>query len=224
MSLNTLIKREFVLEFRQKSTLGSVLLYVTGTIFITALCFKGRKLDVAAWNSLFWIITLFNAVTVTSKSFMKETGGQALFNYLYYSPKTFILAKMIYNLIFMCALNITTFLFFNFFMQLGREGGEGIGNFTLFMTVLLLASMGFATILSLMSAIASKANGGFALMSVLSFPLLLPLIIVVIRSSKQAIDGIEWAGVNFNFIIVLVALNAITAALSYLLFPYLWKE
>lgn len=94
----------------------------------------------------------------------------------------------------------------------------------LFLIVLLLASSGLAGILSLMSAIASKANGNFAIMSILSFPVLMPLILVIIRLSKQAVDGIEWAGVGFNFIVILAALNVLTVALSYLLFPYLWRD
>lgn len=223
--LAALIKKEFLLEFRQKSTLGGVLVYITGTIFITAICFKGRRLDVATWNSLFWVITLFTSVNISGKSFLKETGGQALFNYLHYSPQKFIVAKMIYNMIFMLVLSFITFLFFNFFIAVAKpEGESGIGNMGLFMIVLTLASTGLAGILSLMSAIAAKANGGFALMSILSFPVVLPLIIVVIRLSKQAIDGIEWAGVGFNFIMILLALNVLTAALSFLLFPYLWRD
>jgi heme exporter protein B len=88
----------------------------------------------------------------------------------------------------------------------------------------MLAGTGLAGVLTLMSAIASKAGGNFALMSILSLPVLMPLIVVIIRLSKQAVDGIEWAGVSFSFIWILLALNAITLALSYLLFPYLWKE
>jgi len=70
----------------------------------------------------------------------------------------------------------------------------------------------------------SKASGNFAIMSILSFPVLMPLILVVIRLSKQAVDGLEWAGVGYNFIAILVALNVLTVALSFLLFPYLWRD
>jgi heme exporter protein B len=223
-----LIKKEFVLEFRQKSTLGGVLVYVVGTIFITAMCFKGRQLDVAAWNALFWIITLFTSVTISGRSFLKETGGLALFNYLYYGPQKFIAAKILYNMAFMLVLSLITFVFFSFFIQIGSSSPQSqentIGNGGLFFIVLILASTGLAGILSLMSAIAAKANGNFALMSILSFPVVLPLIMVVIRLSKQAIDGIEWAAVGFNLISILVALNVLTVALSFLLFPYLWRD
>ncbi|MBL7910498.1 MAG: heme exporter protein CcmB [Bacteroidia bacterium] len=213
----SLIKKEFLLEFRQKSTIGGVLVYVIGTIFVSALCFKGR-LDKPTWNALFWVITLYTSVTISGKSFLKETGGQALYNYLHYSPTHFIISKTIYNMVFMLALSFITFFFYAFFIK------NEVENLGLFLVVLTLASTGLAAILSLMSAIASKANGNFAIMSILSFPVLMPLILVVIRISKQAVDGIEWAGVGFNFIGILVALNVLTIALSFLLFPYLWRD
>jgi heme exporter protein B len=215
--LSSLIKKEFLLEFRQKSTIGGVLVYVVGTIFVSALCFKGR-LDVPTWNALFWVITLFTSVTVSGKSFMKETAGQALFNYLHYNPRVFIIARILYNMGFMLCLSFITFFFYCFFIR------NEVGNMALFFIVLLLASSGLAGVLSLMSAIAGKASGNFAIMSILSFPVLMPLILVVIRLSKQAVDGIEWAGVGFDLIVILAALNVLTIALSFLLFPYLWRD
>jgi heme exporter protein B len=215
--LLSLIKKEFRLEFRQKSTLGGVLVYVIGTIFVSALCFKG-KLDKPTWNALFWVITLFTSVTISGKSFIKETGGQALFNFMHYSPQHFIISKVLYNMVFMLFLSFVTFFFYAFFI---RNEVENLG---LFFIVLVLASTGLAGVLSLMSAIASKASGNFAIMSILSFPVIMPLILVVIRLSKQAVDGLEWAGVGFDFIVILVALNVLTIALSFLLFPYLWRD
>ncbi len=206
-----------MLEFRQKSAIGGVLVYVVGTIFVSALCLKGR-LDKPTWNALFWIISLFTSVTISGRSFIKETGGQALFNYLYYSPQQFILSKVIYNMVFMLCLSLVTFLFYGFFIR------NEVENLPLFLLVLVLASTGLAGVLSLMSAIAAKAQGSFSLMSILSFPVLMPLILVVIRLSRQAVDGLEWAAISFDFMIILVALNVLTVALAFLLFPYLWKE
>ncbi len=215
--ITSLIKKEFQLEFRQKSTLGGVLVYVIGTIFVSALCFKG-KLDKPTWNALFWVISLFTSVTISGKSFVKETGGQALFSYLYYDPRHFILAKTLYNMVFMLALSLVTFFFYGFFIK------NEVENLPLFLMVLCLASSGLAGILSLMSAIAGKAGGSFAMMSILSFPVLMPLILVIIRLSKQAVDGIEWAGVSADLMVILLALNVLSVALSFLLFPYLWRD
>jgi heme exporter protein B len=213
----SLIKKELLLEFRQKATIGGVLVYIIGTVFVSALCFKG-KLDKPTWNALFWVITLFTSVTISGKSFFKETGGQALFNFLHYTPQQFIISKVIYNMLFMLCLSFITFFFYVFFIK------NEVENMGLFVIILILASTGLAGVLSLMSAIASKASGNFAIMSILSFPVLLPIILVVIHLSKQAIDGIEWAGLGFDFLVILTALNILTIALSFILFPYLWRD
>ncbi len=213
----SLIKKELLLEFRQKATIGGVLVYIIGTVFVSALCFKG-KLDKPNWNALFWVITLFTSVTISGKSFFKETGGQALFNFLHYTPQQFIISKIIYNMLFMLCLSFITFFFYVFFIK------NEVENMGLFVIILILASTGLAGVLSLMSAIASKASGNFAIMSILSFPVLLPIILVVVHLSKQAIDGIEWAGLGFDFLVILTALNILIIALSFILFPYLWRD
>lgn len=212
-----LIKKEFQLEFRQKSSLAGVLVYVIGTIFVSALCFKA-KVDKPTWNALFWVITLFTSVNICGKSFLKEGGGQALFNFLYYPPQHFILAKILFNMLLMLLLSTLTFFFYSFFIR------NEVENLPLFFLVMVLASTGLGALLSLMSALAAKANSGFGIMSILSLPVLMPLILVVIRLSKMAVDGIEWAGVPFSLLLVLGALNVLTLALALLLFPYLWRD
>lgn len=214
--LLSLIKKEFRLEFRQKTTLGGILVYVIGTVFVSALCFKG-KVDKPTWNALFWVILLFSSITISGKSFLKEQSGQALFNYLYYKPTQFILSKMLYNMGFMTVLSSITLFFYTWFIK------NEIENVSLFITVLCLASTGFAGVLSLMSAIAAKAQGNFALMSILSFPVLMPLLTLVIRVSKQAVDGLAWS-VSYPFLGILIALNVIMLMLAILLFPYLWQD
>ncbi len=197
--------------------MAGVLVYVIGTIFVSALCFKA-KVDKPTWNALFWVITLFTSVNICGKSFLKETGGQALFNYLHYPPLKFIFAKILFNMILMLVLSLVTFFFYAFFIR------NEVENMSLFLLILLLASTGLGGVLSLMSAIAAKASAGFGIMSILSFPVLMPLILVIIRLSKMAVDGIEWAGVSTQLLLILGALNLLTLALSFLLFPYLWRD
>jgi heme exporter protein B len=215
--LSSLLRMQFLLEFRQRATLGGVLVYVAGTVFVSALCFSG-KMDKPTWNAMLWTITLFTSVTVSGKSFVREGGGQALFNYIHYDPRTFIVSKILFNMIFMLALSLITFCCYAFFIS------NQVENLPLFLIVLVTASCGLAGVLSLMSAIAAKAGSGFALMSILSFPVVMPLVLLSVRLSRQAVDGIEWAGVNTSFIVILGALNVLTITLAVLLFPYLWRD
>jgi heme exporter protein B len=211
-----LIKKEFVLEFRQKAGLGGILVYVVATIFISALSFK-HIIDPNTWNALFWIIFLFSAINICGKSFVKESGGAALNNYVLYKPLIFFSAKLIYNFIFLLSISLITFLFYSLFV--GPQKHIDLG---LFMLVLVLACLGFSSILTLMSAVASKAEGSNSLMSILSFPVLIPVLVLVLRLSKQAIDGLAWS-VSTDFLVILISINAICLVLSLLLFPYLWR-
>ncbi|MCA6443428.1 MAG: heme exporter protein CcmB [Bacteroidetes bacterium] len=215
--IKTLFYKEVLMEFRQKNLLGSIVIYIIGTIFITALSLKG-KIDKPTWNALFWIIHLFTSVNISVKNFNSKSNEINLFTYLYYKPTDLIIAKMLYNIVFIIGASLLTFFFYSLFIKNQAD------NLPLFLIVLITGSAGLASVLTIMSALASKAGGNFALISILSFPLLTPLLIVIIKLSKQAVDGIEWAGVNFNLLYALLALNIINIALNILLFKYLWKD
>jgi hypothetical protein len=58
--ISQLIKKEFLLEFRQKSTLAGILVYIVATVFISALCFQ-TVIQPAVWNALFWVIFMFGS-------------------------------------------------------------------------------------------------------------------------------------------------------------------
>jgi heme exporter protein B len=214
--LSSLIKKEFLLEFRQKSTLAGILVYIVATVFISALCFK-KIIHPTVWNALFWTIFMFITVNVSSKSFMQETKGKGLYNYLYYSPRQFILSKIFYNMILMAILSLLTFFFYSWFV------GSLVQDLGMFVLALLFSSSAFSGVLSLMSAIASKANNNISLMAILSFPVLMPLLLVSVKLSKHAIDGLAWS-VSYKYLLILIMLNFVVVALATLLFNYLWKE
>jgi heme exporter protein B len=211
-----LIAKEILLEWRQKYALGGILLYVVSTVFVCFLSFK-KIADVPTWNALFWIIVLFASVNAVAKSFIQESRGRLLYYYTLASPQAIILSKIIYNALLVCILSLLTYVIYCLMI------GNPVKNFYLFFFTMISGSIGLSSILTLVSAIASKANNSVTLMSVLSFPVILPLLIVLVRLSKNAIDGINWS-VNYPYFIAVLSLNVIVIALAFLLFPYLWKD
>ena len=214
--LKHLFIKEFSIELRQKYAINGILLYGVSTIFISYLSFK-KILNPGVWNALFWIIMLFASVNAVSKSFMQESKGRLLYLYTIASPRAVILSKMLYNSFLIVLISFLCFLFYGLFI------GNIVQDNVLFSIVLFLGSMGFSSILTLMSAIASKTNSNFSLMAILSFPVMVPLLMTLIKVSRNAIDGLDWS-VSSNYLIVLALLNVIVGMLTYLLFPYLWKD
>ncbi len=211
-----LIQKEIQSEWRQKYAFNGLLLYVVSTVFVCYLSFR-QIVDLPTWNALFWIIQLFAGVNAISKSFLQEGRGRMLYYYTLTNARSFIIAKIIYNLLLMLVLSSFNLLFYSLFI------GNPVIDMPMFLIAMFLGSAGFSAVLSMVSAIASKAGNNFALMSILSFPILIPLLMVTIRFSKNAMDGLAWS-VNQNFAVILVALISMVFGLSYLLFPYLWRD
>lgn len=219
-----LIKKEILTEWRQRYAINGMLLYLISTIFVCYMSFnlKAGVIDNITWNALFWIIILFTSVNTVAKSFIQESQGRQLYFYSIASPEAIILSKVIYNTTLSVLLALLGFVFYGLVMSGGVWSIEGM-DYGYFLLAIILGSMGFASCLTMVSAIASKAQNSTSLMAILSFPVIIPLILVVIKLSKNAMDGLDRAS-STNEIITLLAINAITLAISYILFPYLWRS
>lgn len=203
-------------ELRRKYAFGGILLYVASAVYVTYLAFLHRP-EASTWNALYWIVMLFAAVNAAAKSFMAESKGKMLYYYFTADPRSFILGKILYN---SCLLWIVGLLCYVLFVLLH---GDPMPEPGLFLIALLLGCPCLAGILTLMSAIASKSGHNFTLLSILSFPLLLPLMLMVIRLTHFSISGMDLS-LGWKYIASLTGLNALVFGLAYLLFPYLWRE
>ena len=211
-----LVEKEIKLELKQKYVLNGILLYLVSTIFVTYLAFD-RVIDVDTWNSLFWIILLFVAVNGISKSFVQESPARHLYYYTIASPGAVVLSKILYNLLLMAILSLLSFGFFLLLM------GNQVVNVPLFLLTLVFGSLGLSSVLTMVAAIASRASHNFSLMAILSFPIILPLLAVLMKVSRTALSSMDWSGLS-PLLVILITINVVVIALAYLLFPYLWRD
>jgi len=210
-----LVYKEMLLEWRSKYALNSILLYVVSTVFV---CYQAfRSVDGVVWNALFWIILLFASINAISKSFVQESKGRQLYYYTLVSPHAVIFSKIIYNVVLMLVLSLVAFFFYSVVFR------NPLGDPLFYFIAVVLGSISFATVFTMISGISAKANNNGTLMAILSFPVIIPLLIVLIKFSKNAMDGLD-RSVSYDEIFVLVAINAIVISVSLLLFPYIWRD
>jgi heme exporter protein B len=214
--IRMLLLKEIRLEWKQKYAFNGLLMYVVTTVFICYLSFR-QVVDPPTWNALFWIIMLFASVNSTAKSFLQESRGRQLYHYTLASPQAMILARIVYNQALLVVLGLVNLFFYSIFV------GNPVQDTGMFLLGILAGTMGFASALTMISAIASRAGNNSTMMAILGFPVLIPLIITTLRFSKNAMDGIPWAE-SGQYLLILVSLNVMITALSFLLFPYLWRE
>jgi len=218
-----LLKKEILLEWRSKYAFNGVLLYVVSTVFVCYIAFNlnpgftGTKGYPIIWNVLFWIIMLFASVNAIAKSFMQESKARLLYYYSVASPQAIILSKTIYNILLMSLLSVLALLVYMLFFT------NTLGDPLYYFLTVLLGSISFSTVFTMISAIASKAGNNGTLMAILSFPVIIPVILVLIRLSKNAMDGLL-RSVSYGDIGVLLAINVIVLTTALILFPFLWRD
>ncbi len=211
-----LILKDMMLEWKQKYAINGILLYILSTIFLCSLAFEGL-LEPDTWNALFWVVLLFAAVNAVSKSFVQEAPGRQLYYYSLARPEAVILAKIIYNVLMMLLLSLLFHIIFTLFL------GNFVKNPLLFFLAVVTGSMGLAALFTMISAIASRTNNNSALMAILGFPVILPLLLLLIKTSRAAIHHMSWEGSGL-WLLSLGGIIIIIITLSTLLFPYLWRE
>ncbi len=215
----TLLKKDILLEWRQRYAINGILLYVASTVFVCYLSFgiKSGGISASTWNALLWIVLLFASVNAVAKSFLQERTSRTLYYYTIASPQAIILSKIIYNTGLLLLLSSIAYLFYSVVL------GNPVEDKILFFVNVLAGAVGFSTTFTMVSAIASKADNSGTLMTILGFPIIIPMLLMLMRVSKNAIDGLALS-VSYNSLIIICALNIMMVALAYILFPYLWRS
>jgi len=218
-NLSHLLFKELTLELRRKSVISGLLLYLFSTAFICYLTFSLRQNQITplVWSALFWITILFTVINTVAKSFIGEKKGRDIYYYSISSPEAIIISKVIYNFLLTLTLSFTGFILFALLLK------NPIVDLGLFSLVLALGAMGFSSSLTLLSGIAAKANNSHILMAVLSFPIVISVLLIVVKVTKNCIDGLD-RSVSTNDLLTLLAINFLVTAASYLLFPYIWRS
>ena len=215
-TVKNLLLLEFTTEWREKHQLFSLLLYMLTSVYVAYQIFHGQ-VDDTSWNALFWVILVFGAITTLTRSFQRETKHRFYFYFQWTHPLNYIMSKILFNSLLMLLISSLNFSLFLLFFNTIPE------NIWMYILAITAGGLAFATTLTLVAAIAAKSEGNTALMAILSFPVLMPQILVLSRLSDLAILGVQWGDFN-PYLIATLALDVATVTLSYLLFPYLWSD
>lgn len=214
-----LLRLEAALDLRQRAAWGGMLLYVVSAVYVCHLAMDDA-LNTAAWNALFWIILLFAAFNALARSFLREDQGRQLYLHTLAHPRSVLLARALYNALTMAALSLLSLAAYVLFLGAGPlDEADALQ----FVVAVVLGGIGFAAVLTLVAAIAARAGNGIGLMAILGFPVVLPMLLAVMRAGRLALEGAPWAQTARLFGAI-AALDAVTLALAWLLFPYLWRD
>jgi len=189
-----LIRKEILLELRNKSAISGILLYVFTTTFVVYLTF----------------------ITVDGR-FLQENSNRQMYYYTLANPLAIVFSKMIYNTILLLVIGLLCFGLFSLFV------GNPVKDIGLFLLTLFLSSIGLSIAFTFISAISIKANNSATLMVILSFPVIVPILMTLIKLSANSLRLIQDTAYESD-LIILIAIDAILFAIVLILFPFLWRD
>ncbi len=210
-----LVRKDMLMEWRQKHTLYGVGLYVASTVF--AIYMMSGQPEAKQWNALFWLTQLFVAVNAVAKSFLQEHPNRFRYYFTLVKPTTFLMAKMIYSSSLMLVMSLISLMLYSILLGWPLEQGG------LFILISLVGSISLSAVFTFLSAIAARAQQNSALMAILGFPLVTPVLMILSNLSLKAISPVYQPG-WWVLAIVLLALDLLVIILGVALFPFLWQE
>jgi len=218
--LNNILKnlrKDFLIEFRNRSALNISFAFAGITTLSVSLAAGGIPFSPLVQAIIFWIILFFSAMSGLAHIFIREEEEQnALFLSLYYSPEEIYISKLIFNMVlFLCIATLITPLYL-FFLQILPVYK------ILFLLTVISGSIAIASVTTILGAMVSKTGSGSSLFTVISFPVLLPVLWTAISLTTISIEG---GGVpEYKNILFLLAFSGVIVSASYLSFKFIWTE
>jgi len=210
-----LLKKDFLLEWRQKYSVYGLILYITSAVF--AIKMLQDRPEGEMWNSLFWIILMFVSINAVAKSFLQENKHRNLYYYSVHKPQHIIISKLIYNVVLMLIMSFIALFLFTLLLS------NPVVFFGRFVLMVFTGGISLSLLFTTLAAIAGKAGGNSALIAILGFPIVIPQLILLSDLSKPLFVTLTVTG-WWQFFGALVLLDLLIIILSVILFPYIWKE
>lgn len=201
-------------EWKGKHALVSALLYIFTAVLITYLSIPG--LDKALFSSMFWLVVIFTTIQGVSRAFIQMRKGNFLFWQQLCTPAQFLGARLIASGLLMLVFTLFAFIIF------GTMHGTGSGRFD-FLLVTAITGLGISSIFTISSSIASKTDNPGVLLPVLTFPVILPVLLIGIKAGKKAADDLGFV-TYYPDLIILMLMNALIVGMGLLLIKFIWKE
>jgi heme exporter protein B len=210
-----LIHRDLLLELRTQYALGGIVLYVLSSVVVAYSALV--RLEPMVWNALYWVLVLFAAISAVVKSFVQESNQRQLYYYTLVNPAALLVAKMIYNTLLLAGLSMLSWALLSVLTT------NPVRNTGLFVSIILLGSVGMSITLTFIAAIAAKTQNSATLMAVLGFPLIIPVLLTLVRISANALGLMTDTTIDGD-IVILIAIDLSLLAVALVLFPFLWRD
>lgn len=205
-------------EFKTRYSLNAIFLFALVTLVAVSFSIGTFNATAEIKSALLWIIIFFSAMSGLSHIFVREEEKHTADTLkLVTRPTPVFIGKFLFNFFLLFVLELITVPLFFAVMNFEVSG------VSLFISILVLGSLGLSAGATMTAAIISKASAKGALFAVLSFPVLLPVIIAGINGTKIAVKQVELAEAGSE-LQMLFAYSVVVFTAAIMLFEFVWNE
>lgn len=229
--LGSLIRRELIGELRTRDVLTATLVFPPLVLVIFRFAFAGQVGEIVDWRGMtpgiLWTALAFSGILSLSRSFAAEKDDERWLGLLLapLDRGTLFLSKAIANTLYLIVVAAVTLpvyqiLYPDAFL---RPGSGVFANWPGVTVVTLLGLLGIASAGSLLSAISVNTRAREALLPLLMFPVLVPVLIPAVQASHVVLDG-DGLAAALRGVLMLGLLDIVLLSAGWLLFEFVVEE
>jgi heme exporter protein B len=160
---------------------------------------------------------LFSGINAIAKSFNQERDQTRIYYYSLCDPQDVIIAKIIYNYIFLVVLYLIVLFGFSFFVE------NKIVDYPLFFIASALGLFGLGVIFTFISSVSSQGANNTLMMSIMTLPLTIPIVLLLIKITAVSMRLMQDSSI-YNDVMMILGIDLLLTGCVFLLFNELWKD
>jgi heme exporter protein B len=213
------VQKDIHSEIRNRFGAIGVALFATTCVSFVAFVVQSEMVSPSVASAMMWVIVFFVALTGLSRAFVGEGERKTLaLLHLCVTPQQLFWGKFLGNLLY--SFISTVICVVVTVMLVPQLLGK---NYLLVFCVLCVGVMSMSSVITTISVMLVAAKNRMALLPVVSFPLLLPVVIPGVQSTSLCIAGIEtsqWLPDT----VLMISYAGVVSIIASFLYDVLWQE
>lgn len=215
----TILWKDLVAEMRSKELISAMLVFSVIVVVVFNFAVELR-VELARQTSLgfLWVTILFSGMLGLNRSLAREKDRGCLDGLLLcpVNRGMIFLGKMAGNLIFILLTELVVIPLFIFLFDVPFYR-------PLQLLIVVLGTVGFASVGTLLSAMAVHTRAREVMLPIILLPVTIPLVLAAVRASRVVLEGrtmsefLPWAG-------ILVAMDVVFLTVAFFTFDYIVEE
>ncbi len=215
----SVFKKDLQSEWRNRQAIFALLLFVLNSVVTVLFASGGQQLSPELFSGIIWLLLVFSSSVGMAKSFVsEEERGTLLYLQIVSTAPSVFFGKLLYNVGLAVIMVIVSSFLCTIVFELSL-----VAEPLRFLLALVVGSYAVSVAMTMSAAMIARSQAKGALLPVLSFPLVLPVLFLGVDATSMGVAGTAWQYILPNLGIML-SYGIVLTIICWWLFPFLWND